>query len=113
MRKSSKTAQEGFSLLEAITVIFIIMVLSGMAIMSTRSSTYASKANDAMFQVITQMRDARQLAVTMRRHVLITFTAPNKIQLAVETLPGENPATTIAPVYLNRSEERRVGKECR
>jgi len=101
MRKSSKTAHEGFSLLEAITVIFIIMVLSGMAVMSTRSSTYASKANDAMFQVITQMRDARQLAVTMRRNVLITFTAPNKIQLAVETLPGENPATTIAPVYLN------------
>ncbi len=101
MRNAGKRADQGFTLVEGITVIFIVMVLSAMAIMSTRSSTYASKADDAMFQVVTQLRNARQLAVTMRRNVLVTFTAPNEIQLTVETLPGEAPATPIAPVYLN------------
>ena len=98
---SKRKAQQGFSLLEMITVVLIIMVLSAMAIMSTRSSTYASKGNEAMFQVITQMRTARQLVLTMRRNVLVTITAPNEIQLAVQTLPGEAAATPIAPIYLN------------
>jgi type II secretory pathway pseudopilin PulG len=101
MRNAGKRAEQGFTLVEGITVIFIVLVLSAMAIMSTRSTTYASKANDAMFQVVTQLRNARQLAVTKRRNVLVTFTAPNEIQLTVETLPGENPATPILPVYLN------------
>jgi hypothetical protein len=88
-------------MVELVTVIGMIMVLAGMAVMSTRSSTYGAKANDAMFQVITQFRTAREIAVSKRRNVLVTFTAPNQIQLVVETLPGEAPATAIAPVFLN------------
>jgi hypothetical protein len=101
MQRRSKRAQQGFSLVELITVVGITFVLASMAIVSTRSSTYASRANDAMFEVISQMRTAREIAVTKRRNVLVTFTAPNEIQLTVETLPGETPATAIAPVYLN------------
>src|SRR5580658_10513581 len=101
MQRRSKKAEQGFTLVELVTVVGITFVLASMAIMSTRSSTYASKANDAMFQVITQLRTAREIAVTKRRNVLVTFTAPNEIQLAIETLPGEVPAAVIAPVYLN------------
>jgi hypothetical protein len=54
-----------------------------------------------MFEIITQLRTAREIAVTKRRNVLITFTAPNQIQIAVQTLPGEAAATVIAPVFLN------------
>jgi len=98
---SKRKNEQGFSLLEMITVVLIVFVLGAMAIMSTTSTTFGSKANEAMFQVITQMRTARQLALTMRRNVVVTFTAPNEIQLAVQTLPGEAAATPIAPVYLN------------
>jgi prepilin-type N-terminal cleavage/methylation domain-containing protein len=101
MRQRAKKADKGFSLVELLIVIAVISVLASMAIMSTMSSTYGSKANDAMFEVITQLRTAREIAVTKRRNVLVTFTAPNEIQLTVETLPGETPATPIAPVYLN------------
>src|SRR5580658_1266658 len=101
MQRRSKKAEQGFTLVELVTVVGITFVLASMAIMSTRSSTYASKANDAMFQVITQLRTAREIAVTKRRNVLVTFTAPNEIQLAIETLPGEAAATAYAPVFLN------------
>jgi Tfp pilus assembly major pilin PilA len=101
MQRRSKRAQQGFSLVELVTVVGITFVLASMAIVSTRSSTYASRANDAMFEVISQLRTAREIAVTKRRNVLVTFTAPNQISLTVETLPGETPATAIAPVFLN------------
>lgn len=101
MRKRTKKAEQGFSLIEMLTVVALISVVAGMAIMSTMSSTYASKANNAMDQVVTTLRTARQTAVTKRRNVLLTFTAPNEITMAVQTLPGEAPAAPIAPIYLN------------
>jgi Tfp pilus assembly protein FimT len=101
MQRRSKRTEQGFSLVELVTVVGITFVLASMAVMSTRSSTYGSRANDAMFQVITQLRTAREIAVTKRRNVLVTITAPNQIQIAVQTLPGEAPATVYAPVLLN------------
>jgi type II secretory pathway pseudopilin PulG len=94
-------SQAGFSLLELVAVIAIVMVLAGMAIVSITSSSQHNKANAAMDAVVTQLRYGRQLAITMRRNVMVTFTAPNQIQLAVQTLPGEAPGTPIAPVFLN------------
>ena len=88
-------------MVELVTVVGITFVLAAMAFMSTTSSTAASRANDAMFQIISQVRTAREIAVTKRRNVLVTFTAPNQIQIAVQTLPGEAAATVIAPVFLN------------
>ncbi|HKN76618.1 MAG TPA: prepilin-type N-terminal cleavage/methylation domain-containing protein [Candidatus Acidoferrum sp.] len=101
MQRIGKRAEQGFSLVELLIIIAMVMIVASMAVMSTRSSTYASKANDAMFEVITQLRTAREIAVTKRRNVLVTFTAPNEISLTVETLAGEAPAAVIAPVYLN------------
>jgi len=101
MQRRNKRAEHGFSLVELVTVVGITFVLASMAVMSTRSTTYGSRANDAMFQVITQLRTAREIAVTKRRNVLVTITAPNQIQIAVQTLPGEAPATVYAPVLLN------------
>jgi prepilin-type N-terminal cleavage/methylation domain-containing protein len=97
----AKNRQQGYSAVEMIIVVAIIAVLSAVAIMQTMGSTYNSKANSAMFALITQLRTARELALSKRRNVLVTLTAPNEIQLTVETLPGEAAATPIQPVYLN------------
>jgi prepilin-type N-terminal cleavage/methylation domain-containing protein len=101
MRKRINKAEQGFSLMEMMVVVGMMAVLGAMAIMSTVSSTYSSKANNAMDGVITQLRTARQMALHMRRNVLVTITTPNKIQLTVETLPGEAAAAAIPPSYLN------------
>jgi len=101
VRGGKRNSEQGFSMLEVLTVIALVAVLSGMAIMATNSTGNFSRANSAMYAVISQLRTARQIALTKRRNVLISFTAPNKIQLTVETLAGEAPATAIAPAYLN------------
>jgi len=95
-----QTDHRGFSLIELMIVVAVMMVMAGWAIMGAGSSL-SYKANAAMATVVTQMRQARELAISSRRNVLVTFTTPNKIQLAVQTLPGEAPAATMAPVYLN------------
>jgi prepilin-type N-terminal cleavage/methylation domain-containing protein len=95
-----ETNQRGFSLIELMIVLVVMMVMAGWAILGTGSSLN-NKANAAMGTVVTQMRQARQIAISSRRNVLVTFTPPNKIQLAVQTLPGEAAATAPAPVYLN------------
>ena len=101
MPQRKGSAERGFSFLELVVVVGIITILAAFAVISTTSSTFNSRANAATDSVITQLRVARQMAISMRRNVLVQITAPNQIQLTVETLPGENPATPIAPVYLN------------
>jgi prepilin-type N-terminal cleavage/methylation domain-containing protein len=93
--------QRGYSLVELVTVVAIIMILSAFAVISTKVSTANSKANTAANAVTSQLRAARELAISKRRNVQIAFTAPNQIQMTVLTLNGEAPAPAIAPVYLN------------
>jgi len=93
--------QRGFSLIELLTVMLVITILAAWAVLGTGSFSTASKANAAMGMVVTQLRQARQIAITSRRNVLVTVTPPNKIQLAIETLPGEAAAAPLPPMYLN------------
>lgn len=101
MRSGMRRSQRGFSFLELVMVVGIIMILAGFAVISTMSTTYNSRANAAMAALIGQLRTAREMAISKRRNVLVQITAPNQIQLTVETLPGEAPANTLSPVYLN------------
>ncbi|MGB8474330.1 MAG: prepilin-type N-terminal cleavage/methylation domain-containing protein [Candidatus Acidiferrum sp.] len=101
MRKSTRQAEHGFSLLEMVVVLLLAFVVMAFAIMSTVGSSENAKANSAMTTVISQLRQARELAIAKRRNVELEFTAPNEIQLTVLTLPGEAVPTPIPPVYLN------------
>lgn len=101
MQYGKRNGERGFSFLELVTVVGIIMILAGFAVMSTTSTTYNSRANAAMDSLINQLRQSREMAISMRRNVLVQITAPNVIQITVETLPGEAPAKAIPPVYLN------------
>jgi len=91
----------GFSLIELMVVVAIIVIIAGWTIMGGTAFAKNMKANAAMSAVVTQLRQARQLAISSRRNVLVTFAAPNQIQLAVQTLPGEAPAPAIPAVFLN------------
>jgi prepilin-type N-terminal cleavage/methylation domain-containing protein len=71
--RNTKRNERGFSLLEAVVVIGIMAVLSGMAIYQSFGSIETYEANSAMDIVSGQLRVARQLAISQRRPVAVTF----------------------------------------
>jgi prepilin-type N-terminal cleavage/methylation domain-containing protein len=98
MRLSSRKLQQGFSLIELVVVVAIMLILSGMAIMSTARPGTAARANNAADAVVNTMRQGRLLAISKRRNVLVNLSGTNQIQLTVQTLPGEAAPTIPIPV---------------
>jgi type II secretory pathway pseudopilin PulG len=101
MSKRRKRAEQGFSLLEMVVVVGLTFTVMCFAVMNTVGSSQNARANAAMDAVISQLRQARELAIAKRRNVQVQFTAPNKIQLTLLTLPGEAIPPAIPPTYLN------------
>jgi type II secretory pathway pseudopilin PulG len=101
MSKRTKRAQEGFSLLEMLVVVGLAFTVMCFAVMNTMSSTANAKANAAMDAVVSQLRQAREMAIAKRRNVQVQFTAPNQIQTTILTLPGEAIPPALPVVLLN------------
>jgi Tfp pilus assembly protein FimT len=101
MRKSTKKAEKGFSLMEMVVVVMLLFVVMAFAILNMSGSSQNARANSAMDTVVSQLRQARELAIAKRRNVEVQFNAPNQIQMTILTLPGEAIPTPIPPVYLN------------
>jgi Tfp pilus assembly protein FimT len=63
----------GFSLVEAMVVVGIMMTLAAFAMLQSFGSMENYRANAAMDIAISQLRVARQLAISQRRTVTISF----------------------------------------
>ena len=100
MSKRSRTAEQGFSLIEMVVVVALAFTIMAFAVMNTVGSSSNARANSAMDAVVSQLRQAREMAIAKRRNVQVQFTAPNQIQLTVLTLPGEPVPPVIAPTLL-------------
>jgi type II secretory pathway pseudopilin PulG len=101
MSKRTKRAELGFSLIEMVVVVALAFTVMAFAVMNTVGSSQNARANTAMDAVISQLRQARELAIARRRNVQVQFTAPNQIQLTILTLPGEAVPPVIPPTFLN------------
>jgi prepilin-type N-terminal cleavage/methylation domain-containing protein len=65
--------QKGFSLLETMVVVAIISIVTAAAVLESQGSIANYHANAALDTVVGQLRVARQLAITQRRCVTVTF----------------------------------------
>jgi type II secretory pathway pseudopilin PulG len=66
----------------------IIGVISAMAVIQIGSSVQAAKSDGAMRVVLSQMNQAREMAITQRRYIRVTFsTANNSISIVREDTP--------------------------
>ena len=101
MRKSMRKTEQGFSLLELVVVVLLALAMMAMAVMSTLGSRQSARANTAKDEVVSVLREAREMAIAKRRNVEVQFIQPNEIQLTVLTLPGEVVPPAITPTYLN------------
>ncbi len=95
----------GFSTLELMIVLTLIMIVAGMALLNSGSAVPNMRANAAMNQVVSQLRLARESSIAQRRNYQIIFSGTNQIQLRRLEVPSGNtdfpPITLTAPVQFN------------
>jgi type II secretory pathway pseudopilin PulG len=94
MKEHVNERQRGFSLLEALVAISLIMIVSAMAIFNFSSVIPNHKANSAMDQVLSQLRSARATAIAHRCEVQIQFVGTNQITITEIWLKGAPPPPT-------------------
>jgi prepilin-type N-terminal cleavage/methylation domain-containing protein len=78
----------GFSLIELLIVIALTGILAGVAVAVTPSVLRAVKGEGASTHVSTFLIRARDLAVSKRRNIQITFEAPDHLVATVRPIPG-------------------------
>ncbi|MGA7623216.1 MAG: type II secretion system protein [Candidatus Acidiferrales bacterium] len=66
--------QGGFSLVELLVAVAIIMTICAMAVFTLKPALQNADCDAAMQQVVGQLRQAREFAITNRRYVQVTFT---------------------------------------
>jgi prepilin-type N-terminal cleavage/methylation domain-containing protein len=86
----SRRKQTGFSLIELVVAVAVIGVIAGMAIIGMNAILPTYRANQAMNQVFSQLRGARELAISQRRNVQVQFIGTNSIQLTEIETAGAN-----------------------
>ncbi|MGH9144078.1 MAG: pilus assembly FimT family protein [Vicinamibacterales bacterium] len=96
MRNGLRT-QAGYSLVELMVVVGIMGVLTGIAVLQVGSSKQALIGDGGMRVVLAQMNQAKQLAITQRRNMRVTFNGSNSVQIVREEVPGPT-VTTISSV---------------
>jgi hypothetical protein len=81
-----------------IVTLGVVGVLSSIAVVQISQSIPPMKADGGMRVVLAQMNQARQMAITQRRYIRVTFTAPNSIQIIREDTPVTT--TTLSTVRI-------------
>jgi prepilin-type N-terminal cleavage/methylation domain-containing protein len=89
----------GFSMIELMVAVMIILIVSAIAITSLRPNLQQARVDAAMRQVVDTFRQAREFAIANRRYVQVSFPANNQVQMTqMNTLTpgagGINPVLT-------------------
>jgi prepilin-type N-terminal cleavage/methylation domain-containing protein len=102
--KSRTKHQRGFTLLETLVAVGIIFTVAGILVVKSFGSMESYKANSAMDVVVSQLRVARQLAISQRRTVFVwvdtTFTgaAPGSQHINYQIQPAPASAEVAGPL---------------
>src|ERR1700675_2999663 len=95
--------ETGFSLLEVVVVLGIVMVVFGTALFNLVPALNTAKSNTGVELVLGELRRAHERAVGERRIYRVTFVPPQTIQVDVgqvaniaSTVSGTTPAFTQA-----------------
>ncbi len=88
--------ERGFTLLECLIVVGMMMVMTAMAIVGSRGPMQTFRANAALDTISSQLRTARQISISQRRWVQITIDQVNNT-ISYQILPPNTPGTTEQP----------------
>jgi prepilin-type N-terminal cleavage/methylation domain-containing protein len=94
----SRVRQEGFSLIEMLIVLAVLGIITALSVVTINSSRLGLTGDGAMRVVLSQMNQARELAITQRRNMQLVFVGSNVIQIKREEVPAAGGLTTISSV---------------
>jgi Tfp pilus assembly protein FimT len=80
-------ATAGFSLVEACITVAAMCIIGSFAVLNVNGILPGIKANEAMYQMVSQLRNAREAAISQRRNIELRFVADNRIQSVRHNLP--------------------------
>jgi prepilin-type N-terminal cleavage/methylation domain-containing protein len=101
--------QRGFTLIEMMTAVFVIALLSGMTVVAIGSALTAAKGDTTMSQVAGILRSGREAAISQGRTIEVRFENLNRIKLVRLDLP--NGETVIGEVGLENGAKFQVDSE--
>lgn len=81
------SSARGYTILELLLVVGIFCVVSAMAVLQMGTSREQMVGDAGMRVILSQMNQARELAIAQRRFMRVTFTNPNLIQIVREDTP--------------------------
>jgi prepilin-type N-terminal cleavage/methylation domain-containing protein len=91
-------AADGYTLLELMFVVGITGVLSAIAMVQIGSTSAAMKGDGAMRLVLSQMNQAREMSITQRRYIRVTFdTTANQVSVTREEVGGTTTTLSTIP----------------
>jgi prepilin-type N-terminal cleavage/methylation domain-containing protein len=85
--------RSGFSLAEMMVVLGLIAVMSAIAVMVMPTALRSATADSAATRVASVLRTAREQAISQRRNIRVTFTAPNQIVVTRINVPATSTTT--------------------
>ena len=77
----ARRSTRGFTLIEAMVVVGIIMIASAMFFISIQPGLKQARVNNAYNSVLMTMRRARETSISERRVYFVTFTAPRTMTI--------------------------------
>ena len=80
-KSKAARGQRGFSLIEMMVAVMIILIVSAIAILSLRPNLQQARLDAAMREVLDTFRQAREYSIENRRYVKISFPANNQMQI--------------------------------
>lgn len=73
--------QRGFTMWELAIVCVLLIIISAMAIVQLHPTIQQRQADAAMVEVASQLRQAREMAVSQRRQIQVKFIGTNQVSL--------------------------------
>lgn len=92
MKHGSQKGERGFSAIELMIVVVVTLVLGAIALPQITTISQTFKSNSAAQDAMSQLRAAREAAVSSRRYVQVTFVGNNQLQF-FQISPSSGPAT--------------------
>jgi prepilin-type N-terminal cleavage/methylation domain-containing protein len=94
----AKRSQRGYSAIELLLVLAIMAVVMGVSMFQIGASRAAFKGDGAMRIVMAQLNSARELSISQRRQMVVSFIAPSTLQIVRQEVPSGTTTLSTIPI---------------